>query len=40
MAGVPLYMDIQLINTNTCEPLLGVALDFWSASPPSLLPPH
>ncbi|GME34282.1 Intradiol ring-cleavage dioxygenase [Neofusicoccum parvum] len=29
MAGVPLYMDIQLINTNTCEPLEGVALDFW-----------
>ncbi|KAF4545857.1 Intradiol ring-cleavage dioxygenase [Lasiodiplodia theobromae] len=29
MAGVPLYMDIQLIDTNTCEPLPGVALDFW-----------
>ncbi|EOD51794.1 putative extracellular dioxygenase protein [Neofusicoccum parvum UCRNP2] len=29
MAGIPLYMDIQLINTNTCEPLEGVALDFW-----------
>ncbi|KAF2085347.1 aromatic compound dioxygenase [Saccharata proteae CBS 121410] len=27
--GVPLYMDIQVIDTNTCEPLSGVAMDFW-----------
>ncbi|EKG10663.1 Intradiol ring-cleavage dioxygenase [Macrophomina phaseolina MS6] len=27
--GVPLYMDIQIIDTNTCEPLKDVALDFW-----------
>lgn len=28
-AGVPLYLDIQVIDTNTCEPLPNVALDFW-----------
>lgn len=28
-AGVPLYVDIQVIDTNTCEPLPNVALDFW-----------
>lgn len=27
--GVPLYMDIQVIDTNTCEPLADVAVDFW-----------
>ncbi|KAI0475619.1 Intradiol ring-cleavage dioxygenase [Xylariaceae sp. FL0804] len=27
--GVPLYLDIQVIDTNTCEPLEGVALDYW-----------
>ncbi|KGO45757.1 Intradiol ring-cleavage dioxygenase, core [Penicillium expansum] len=27
--GVPLYMDIQLINTNTCEPLEGIYTDLW-----------
>lgn len=27
--GVPLYVDIQLIDTNTCAPLSGAALDFW-----------
>ncbi|KAE8384116.1 Intradiol ring-cleavage dioxygenase [Aspergillus alliaceus] len=27
--GVPLYLDIQLIDTNTCEPVPQVYLDFW-----------
>ncbi|KAM0724316.1 hypothetical protein Q7P37_000198 [Cladosporium fusiforme] len=27
--GVPLYVDIQMIDTNTCEPLVAVYLDFW-----------
>ncbi|KAL1969565.1 hypothetical protein VTN77DRAFT_9003 [Rasamsonia byssochlamydoides] len=27
--GVPLYMDIQLIDTNTCEPVPDVFMDLW-----------
>ncbi|KAJ6150379.1 hypothetical protein N7471_001578 [Penicillium samsonianum] len=27
--GIPLYMDIQLINTNTCEPIPDIYTDFW-----------
>ncbi|KAF7586028.1 hypothetical protein BBP40_009662, partial [Aspergillus hancockii] len=27
--GVPLWLDIQLIDTNTCEPVPQVYLDFW-----------
>ncbi|EPS28528.1 hypothetical protein PDE_03474 [Penicillium oxalicum 114-2] len=27
--GVPLYMDIQLIDTNTCEPLPDMYMDLW-----------
>ncbi|KAK6821627.1 intradioldioxygenaselike [Aspergillus parasiticus SU-1] len=27
--GVPLFLDIQLIDTNTCEPLPQIYLDFW-----------
>ncbi|KAJ5822607.1 hypothetical protein N7447_004947 [Penicillium robsamsonii] len=27
--GVPLYMDIQLINTNTCEPIPEIYIDMW-----------
>ncbi|KAJ5505000.1 hypothetical protein N7463_007874 [Penicillium fimorum] len=27
--GVPLYMDIQLINTNTCEPIPEIYMDLW-----------
>ncbi|KAI0023357.1 Intradiol ring-cleavage dioxygenase [Xylariomycetidae sp. FL0641] len=30
--GVPLYIDVQVIDTNTCEPLEGVAMDFWSCN--------
>lgn len=27
--GVPLYLDVQFIDTNTCEPLEGAAVDYW-----------
>ncbi|KAJ5166268.1 uncharacterized protein N7482_005049 [Penicillium canariense] len=27
--GVPLYMDIQVIDTNTCDPLPNVYMDLW-----------
>ncbi|KAJ5547123.1 protocatechuate 3-4-dioxygenase beta subunit [Penicillium frequentans] len=27
--GIPLYMDIQLIDTNTCEPLPEIYTDIW-----------
>ncbi|KAJ5301906.1 hypothetical protein PENANT_c062G04262 [Penicillium antarcticum] len=27
--GVPLFMDIQLINTNTCEPMPEIYTDLW-----------
>ncbi|CAG7939243.1 unnamed protein product [Penicillium olsonii] len=27
--GVPLFMDIQLINTNTCEPIPEIYTDLW-----------
>ena len=28
-AGVDMYVDIQLIDVSTCEPVPGVFLDFW-----------
>ncbi|KAJ5632764.1 hypothetical protein N7490_009103 [Penicillium lividum] len=28
-SGVPLYMDIQVVDTNTCEPLPNVYMDLW-----------
>ncbi|GES63081.1 extracellular dioxygenase [Aspergillus terreus] len=28
-AGVPLYLDIQMIDTNTCDPVPDVYLDLW-----------
>lgn len=28
-AGVPVFLDVQIIDTNTCQPLPNVALDFW-----------
>ncbi|KAF9055506.1 aromatic compound dioxygenase [Hymenopellis radicata] len=28
-AGVPIYVDVQLIDTNTCEPVPDVFMDFW-----------
>ncbi|KAF2087561.1 aromatic compound dioxygenase [Saccharata proteae CBS 121410] len=27
--GVPLYVDIQVVDSITCEPLSNVAIDFW-----------
>lgn len=30
--GVPLYLDFQFIDTNTCEPVEGVAVDYWHAN--------
>ncbi|KIJ51849.1 hypothetical protein M422DRAFT_58782 [Sphaerobolus stellatus SS14] len=30
--GVPLYLDFQLINVNTCSPIEGVYLDTWHAN--------
>jgi protocatechuate 3,4-dioxygenase beta subunit len=29
-AGVPLHMDMQIIDVNTCEPAKGVYLEIWS----------
>jgi protocatechuate 3,4-dioxygenase beta subunit len=28
-AGVPLYLDIGVLDTNTCESLEGVLIDLW-----------
>ncbi|KAI1853919.1 hypothetical protein JX265_012604 [Neoarthrinium moseri] len=30
--GVPLYLDVQFIDTTTCEPVEGVAVDYWHAN--------
>ncbi|CZR53565.1 related to extracellular dioxygenase [Phialocephala subalpina] len=30
--GVPVILDLQVINVNTCEPVPNVMLDIWSAS--------
>jgi protocatechuate 3,4-dioxygenase beta subunit len=27
--GFPLYLDILLMNTKTCEPLVGAIIDIW-----------
>ncbi|KAJ5500917.1 hypothetical protein N7527_012038 [Penicillium freii] len=27
--GIPLYMDIQLIDTNTCDPISEIYMDLW-----------
>lgn len=27
--GVPLYLDMQMINTKTCEPVPDIYMDFW-----------
>lgn len=41
--GIPLYMDIQLIDTNTCEPIPEIYMDLWhcnaTVSKPSTLIP-
>lgn len=41
-AGVPLFLDLQMIDTNTCDPISGVYLDVWHCnatvhSPPPFL---
>jgi hypothetical protein len=28
-AGVPLYMEYQIIDTTSCEPLSGAYVDVW-----------
>ncbi|RHZ55591.1 hypothetical protein CDV55_104592 [Aspergillus turcosus] len=28
-AGVPLYVDVQMVDSSTCEPVTNVYLDFW-----------
>lgn len=28
-AGLPLLLDIGIMNTQTCEPLVGVFVDIW-----------
>ncbi|KAI9741215.1 MAG: hypothetical protein M1834_002931 [Cirrosporium novae-zelandiae] len=30
--GVDTYIDVQIIDTNTCEPLTGAYIDFWHAN--------
>ena len=30
--GVPLFFDVQLIDTNTCKPIPNVALEAWYAN--------
>lgn len=27
--GIPLFLDIQLIDTNTCQPIEGIYIDIW-----------
>ena len=31
--GFPLYLDILVMNTLTCEPLVGAIVDFWHVRP-------
>lgn len=30
--GVPLDLDIQLIDVNTCEPMVGAYVDVWNCN--------
>ena len=30
--GVPLYLDIQIVDVNTCKPIKGTMLELWSKS--------
>ena len=30
--GIDLLLDIQITNSNTCKPMAGVYVDFWSAN--------
>lgn len=36
--GVPLYMDIQVIDTNTCNPLPNIYMDIWHCNATVSLP--
>ena len=27
--GIPLFMDIQLVDSNTCEPVPEIFMDIW-----------
>lgn len=38
-AGVDTYVDIQLIDINTCEPVPEVYIDYWHCESPSRLHP-
>lgn len=31
-AGVPLFLDVQLVDTSTCQPVPAVFVDFWHAN--------
>ena len=35
--GVPLYLDFQLIDVETCEPIEGAFIEMWSKSSLSLM---
>jgi protocatechuate 3,4-dioxygenase beta subunit len=35
--GVPVYLDIQVIDVNTCEPVKDIFLEMWSELPSLLL---
>ena len=30
--GIDLFLDVQITNVNTCEPMIGVYVDFWMAN--------
>lgn len=30
--GIDLFLDVQITNVNTCEPIKGVYVDFWMAN--------
>lgn len=30
--GIDLFLDVQITNVNTCEPMTGVYVDFWMAN--------
>jgi hypothetical protein len=34
--GIPIHVDIQIINSATCEPVVGAFVDIWSKTFPIL----
>ncbi|MCJ1423449.1 hypothetical protein MMC29_001332 [Sticta canariensis] len=30
--GIDLFLDVQITNVNTCEPMIGIYVDFWMAN--------